>query len=59
MHNYLAGNAKRIVIPEKLARELINLILCKLYDEKYTRPDDMVKFRAGTDENPQDVYDRV
>ena len=59
MHNYLVGNARRIVIPEKLARELINLILCKLYDEKYTRRDDMVRFRAGTDEDPQDVYDRV
>ena len=46
-------------MPEKLAHELINLILCKLYDEKYTSPDDTVRFRAGTDEDPQDVYDRV
>ena len=59
VHNYLAGNARRIVMPEKLAHELINLILCKLYDEKYTGRDDAIRFRAGTDEDPRDVYDRV
>ena len=44
---------------EVLAQQLINIIFCKIYDEKFTKPDDMVTFRAGVDEDEKDVADRI
>lgn len=59
IRNHLAGNARRIVNDQQLSQELINMILCKLYDEKYTPDDDPVQFRVGIDEPDSDVYARV
>ncbi len=59
IRNYLAGNAVGATRDEELARQIINLILCKLYDEKYTKPDDIVSFRAGVNEDPEVVKDRI
>ena len=59
IRNYLAGNAVGITRDEELARQIINLILCKLYDEKFTKPDDMVQFRAGIDEHVKDIAKRI
>jgi type I restriction enzyme M protein len=59
IRNYLAGNAIGITRDEELARQIINLVLCKLYDEKFTKPDDKVQFRAGIDEDIKDIANRV
>ena len=59
IRNYLAGNAVGTTRDEELARQIINVILCKLYDEKFTKPDDIVKFRAGVNETPSDVTRRI
>ena len=59
IRNHLAGNARRIVNDQQLSQELINMILCKLYDEKYTPDNDPVQFRAGIDEPDNDVYARI
>jgi len=59
IRNHLAGNARRIVNDQQLSQELINMILCKLYDEKYTPDDDSVQFRVGVDEPDNDVYARI
>jgi type I restriction enzyme M protein len=59
MRNFLAANAVGITRDEVFAQQLINLIFCKIYDERFTKPDDMVKFRAGVDEEPKDVRDRI
>lgn len=59
IRNFLAGNAVGTTRDEELARQLINLIFCKLYDEKYTKPNDMVHFRAGVMESVKDIADRV
>ncbi|MCD4744962.1 MAG: N-6 DNA methylase [Bacteroidales bacterium] len=59
IRNYLAGNAVGITRDEELARQIINLILCKLYDEKFTRPNGIVQFRAGMDESVKDVSNRI
>jgi Type I restriction-modification system methyltransferase subunit len=59
LRNYLAGNAVGTTRDEELAKQLINIILCKLYDEKYTRPDDIVKFRAGINEKVSDISIRI
>ena len=44
---------------EELARQIINIILCKLYDEKFTKPDDIVSFRAGINESAKEVAQRI
>lgn len=59
IRNHLAGNAHRIVNDQQLSQELINMILCKLYDEKYTPDNDTVQFRVGIDEPDTDVYARI
>lgn len=59
IRNHLAGNARRIVNDQQLSQELINMILCKLYDEKYTPENDSVQFRVGIDEPDNSVYTRI
>jgi len=57
--NHLAANTIGATRDEVLAQQLINLIFCKLYDEKYTRPNDNVRFRAGIDESNRDIEKRI
>ncbi len=59
IRNYLAGNAVGTTRDEEYARQIINIILCKLYDEKYTKPDEILTFRAGIDENPKEIKKRI
>lgn len=59
MRNFLAANAVGITRDEVFAQQLINLIFCKIYDERFTKPGDMVTFRAGVDEAPKDVQARI
>ena len=59
MRNYLAGNVVGATRDEVFAQQLINLIFCKIYDEKFTKPDEMVAFRAGIDEKSKEVKDRI
>lgn len=59
VRNYLAANAVGITRDEVFAQQLINLIFCKIYDERFTRPNDKIKFRAGLNESPSDVNKRI
>jgi len=59
IRNHLAANTIGATRDEVLAQQLINLIFCKLYDEKYTAPAETVRFRAGIGENPQEIEARV
>jgi type I restriction enzyme M protein len=59
IRNYLAASAVGITRDEVFAQQLINLIFCKIYDERYTKPDDTVRFRAGVQENSSSVKDRI
>lgn len=59
IRNYLAANNVGATRDEVLAQELINIIFCKIYDEKFTRQEDIVTFRAGIDEEPQNVANRI
>lgn len=59
IRNYLAANAVGITRDEILASQMINLIFCKIYDERFTKPDDMVRFRAGIDESAKSVANRI
>ncbi len=59
IRNHLAGNTVGATRDEVLAQQLINLIFCKIYDERFTRPDDIVPFRAGVGENADQVKKRI
>ena len=59
IRNYLAANAVGITRDEVFAQQIINLIFCKIYDERFTRLSDTVKFRAGFSEKLSDVRKRI
>jgi type I restriction enzyme M protein len=59
IRNYLAANAVGITRDEVFAQQLINLIFCKIYDERFTKENDLVTFRAGTGEPDADVFRRI
>ena len=59
IRNYLAANVVGATRDEVLAQQLINIIFCKIYDDKFTKPDEMVTFRSGVDEEPKIVAERI
>ncbi|BCY16565.1 hypothetical protein hrd7_04140 [Leptolinea sp. HRD-7] len=59
IRNYLAANAVGITRDEVFAQQIINLIFCKIYDERFTKPDDTVSFRAGVEEKPDEIQKRI
>lgn len=59
IRNYLAANAIGATRDEVLAQQLINLIFCKIFDERFTAPKSTVRFRVGLNESNADVRDRV
>lgn len=59
IRNHLAANTVGATRDEVLAQQLINLIFCKIYDEKFTAPNEIVKFRAGVNENPETIEKRI
>lgn len=59
IRNYLAANAVGITRDEILASQMINIIFCKIYDERFTKPNDTVRFRAGVGEAPEEVAKRI
>ena len=59
IRNHLAGNTVGTTRDEVLATQLINLVFCKIYDEKFKSSDALVDFRAGIGEDPEVVRARV
>ncbi len=59
IRNHLAANTVGATRDEVLAQQLINIIFCKIYDERFTEPDDIVTFRAGINESPEEVQKRI
>jgi len=59
VRNHLAANTVGATRDEVLAQQIINLIFCKIYDERFTEPSEMVTFRAGVHEDPKDVKERI
>lgn len=59
IRNYLAANAVGITRDEVFAQQLINLIFCKIYDERFTKQEEIVTFRAGAGEKDKHVKKRV
>ena len=59
IRNHLAGMAVGVSRDEVLAREIINILFCKIWDELYTKPTDIVTVRAGVGEKATAVKQRV
>jgi len=59
IRNYLAANAVGITRDEVFAAQIINLIFCKVYDERFTKPDDAIQFRAGLNEKDEIIKSRI
>lgn len=59
IRNHLAANTVGATRDEVLAQQLINVIFCKIYDERFTEPENIVTFRAGIDERPEQIKERI
>lgn len=59
IRNYLAGNATGTTMDQTIAQQIINIIFCKIYDERFTKMDDEVTFRVGVNEDSQTVSKRI
>lgn len=59
IRNYLAANNKGQTLDTEFVSQIINLLFCKIYDEKFTKMDEPVRFRAGLEEDPEIIYKRV
>jgi type I restriction enzyme M protein len=59
LRNHLAGNTVGTTRDEVLATQLINLVFCKIYDEKFKPVDSLVDFRVGIGEDPEAVRRRI
>lgn len=60
INNYLYGNMKKDdTSTRNRAKQIINLLFCKIYDEQYTGMNEEVTFRAGVNEEKDVVAKRI
>ena len=59
IRHHLAGMAFDITRDEEIAREIINILFCKILDEQECAPEDTVVFRAGINETAQEIRKRI
>jgi type I restriction enzyme M protein len=59
IRNYLAANNTGKTLDTEFVPQLINMIFCKIYDERFTKPDEMVSFRIGVSEDESKVNERI
>lgn len=59
IRNYFAANNVGATRDETFAQQFINLLFCKIYDERFTKKDDIVRFRAGINEDKNAVAERI
>lgn len=59
IRNFLAANAVGATRDEVIAQQLINVIFCKIFDERWTSPENPVKFRRGFNDKESDVRKRI
>ena len=53
---HLSANA---AIDETLEQQFLNLLFCKIYDEKFIEPNNISDFRADVDEDAKDIKERI
>jgi type I restriction enzyme M protein len=59
IRNNLAGMAVGATRDEALAREIINILFCKIWDETDKAPNELVSFAADIGDTPEQVRDRI
>lgn len=59
IRNYFAANNVGATRDETFAQQFINLLFCKIYDERFTRMDEIVRFRAGINEDKGAIANRI
>lgn len=59
IRNHLAGMLTSITRDEEIARQIINILFCKVYDETEKGPDDLLDFRAGIGESSDVIKQRL
>lgn len=59
IRGYIVGNSVGVNRDESIAKEMINLILCKIYDERFTPKDKMVSFRVSDCDDNSEVEERI
>lgn len=59
IRNYFAANNVGATRDEAFAQQFINLLFCKIYDERFTKKDDIVRFRAGINEDKGNIAERI
>ncbi|WP_191682357.1 N-6 DNA methylase [Janibacter melonis] len=59
VRNFLAANAVGMTRDEALAAQIINLIFCKIYDERFTEASATITLRAGLHEPASVVASRA
>lgn len=59
IRNYLAANNTGSTLDSEFVVQIINIIFCKIYDERFTKPNSIVRFRAGLGESDSSVAKRI
>lgn len=59
IRGYIVGNSVGVNRDESIAKEMINLILCKIYDERFTAKDKMVSFRVSDSDDNAEIEERI
>lgn len=59
IRGYIAGNSVGVNRDEVIAKQMIHLILCKIYDERFTKMEDMVDFRVAEDDTDKEIKERI
>lgn len=59
LRGYIAGNSVGVNRDEAIAKAMIHLILCKIYDERFTKMEDMVSFRASECDSDKEIQKRI
>jgi type I restriction enzyme M protein len=59
VRNHLAGNTVGATDDKALAGQLINIVFCKIFDERVKGKGELLDFRTGIEEVPADVAARI
>lgn len=59
IRGYIVGNSVGVNRDEAIAKEMINLILCKIYDERFTAKEKIVSFRVSDGDSNEEVTERI
>lgn len=59
IRGYIVANSSGVNRDEQIAKEMIHLMLCKIYDERFTKKDDILTFRASLEEKDDDIKTRI